>query len=381
MQRIFPIAVLITIALLGVASGQESATGMLDQDRVTAGQTFHVKVTLSEPPSYVGQLNIWYDYKRVDGVPPPQSTVQISCSGNTAIGSVTADLQCGVPTDADSGIYVLEAGIMRFAPPPGGSKQRAIPLKVADVQIVSIPDTNIYPSSAAATISLSQKQILLNSSAKVTFILDQLSTRTDQHAAETKDLRQYLVSVANIARDQLRKTRNQYRESLNKGQAEPIFFEDFDRQLLAFTMAATPTARNRRSDTSPAHLVLAQASKSDSITVRPSPVDGSLGPYLSDLVSILTNLRDALNAVADSGSDTFTISLKSSPPGATISYMRIGEPYQDYSRPTNIDQATFEYSLWTFRFTLGHCVVVKHPNPYVEKSPNLNADMQNCRKK
>jgi hypothetical protein len=258
---------------------------------------------------------------------------------------------------------------------------REIPLKVKDVEIVSVPDTNVYPSSGVATISLSQQQILHNASAKVISILDQLSTRTDQHAAETKDFRLYLVSVANTARDQLHKTRVQYLVSLPKEQKEPIFFEDFDRRLQAFTMATTPTASYRQYDSGPAHLVFAQASRSESVIVRPSPVDGSLGPYLSNLVSILTELRDAYNVIADSGSDTFTISLRSSPPGATISYMRIGEPYQEYSKLTNVDQASFEYSMWSFKFTLGNCIVVKHPNPYVEKSPNLNADMTNCLKK
>lgn len=255
---------------------------------------------------------------------------------------------------------------------------KEIPLKVADIEIVSVPDTNVYPGSGVATISLSQKQILVNAAEKMTFILDQLSTRADLHAAETKDFRRYLVSVANTARDELAKTRAQYRDTLSKGQTEPIFLEDFDRRLQAFTMATTPTASIRRPDSRSAHLVLAQLSTSESVTVRPSPVDGSLGPYLSNLVSILTNLRDAYNVMADSRSDTFTISLRSSPSGATISYMRIGEPYQEYTKTTNVDEATFEYSMWTFKFTLGHCIVVKHPNPYIEKSPNLNVDMQNC---
>ncbi|MGA7342928.1 MAG: hypothetical protein WBX18_20160, partial [Terracidiphilus sp.] len=286
---------------------------------------------------------------------------------------------CSVPNDEDSGVFATAR--VRVGPPPGGERMREIPLRVNDVEIVSVPDTSVYPSSGVATISLSQKQILLNASAKVTLILDQLSTRADQHAAETKDFRLYLVSVANTARGQLSKTRIQYRESLPKGKKEPIFFEDFDRRLQAFTMATTPTASYLQRDSRRPHLVLAQASRGESVIVRPSPVDGSLGPYLSNLVSILTDLRDAYNVMADSRSDTFTISLKSSPPGATISYMRIGEPYQEYTKLTNVDQASFEYSMWSFKFTLGNCVVVKHPNPYVEKSPNLNVDMTNCVRK
>ncbi|HEY1804630.1 MAG TPA: hypothetical protein VGG45_09115 [Terracidiphilus sp.] len=366
-----------TVTLLRMAGAQETSAGSLDRDKVTAGQAFHLKVILSPAPSYQAHVATSFHYKHIEGIPDPPSPIQITCQAEDAVGDAAVDLSCPVPIDADSGVY-MNGTSLRIWPAPGASRVRDIPLKVDDIEIVSVPDTNVYAGSAVATISLSQKQILVNAAAKVTFILDQLSTRADLHAAETKGFRQYLVSVADTARDELAKTRARYRDSLSKGQTEPIFLEDFDRQLQAFTMATTPTASIRRLDSRSAHLVLAQLSTSESVTVRPSPVDGSLGPYLSNLVSILTNLRDAYNVLADSRSDTFTISLRSSPPGATISYMRIGEPYQEYTKKTNVDEATFDYSMWTFKFTLGHCVVVKHPNPYIEKSPNLTVDMQNC---
>jgi hypothetical protein len=52
--------------------------------------------------------------------------------------------------------------------------------------------------------------------------------------------------------------------------------------------------------------------------------------------------------IAESGSTNFYLSLKSTPPGTAVSYMRIGEAYQDYSSPTDVDQANFPHALWTF---------------------------------
>ena len=183
-------------------------------------------------------------------------------------------------------------------------------------------------------------------------------------------------------REDLGRVRAKYQESVSKGKTEPIFFEDFDRQFQAFIIEArAPTdAGDEVSRLSAAHFERIQFSNNETVTVRPTPLGGSLGPYLSTLVELLTNLRDAYRMIADTGSDTFSISMKSTPQGATISYKRVGEEYQEYSSTTDVGQATFPYALWTFRFTIGHCEIVKHPNPYIEKSPNLNVQMRNCRK-
>jgi len=234
-----------------------------------------------------------------------------------------------------------------------------------------------------ASISLDQKQILQNGAAKVDLILDQLAARVDERAAETRALRDYLATVATTARGALEQTRTQYRASLPVGKDEPIFFEDFDRQFRVFIIEANAptTASDDRVNHGSVGLLNVQLSNSESITVRPSPLDGSVGPFVSTLVTLLTNLRDAYHKIADTGSDTFTMSLKSSPPGAAISYRRVGEKYQDYSKPTDVEQATFPYAMWTFRFVLGKCEVVKYPNPYIETSPNLSVEMQNCSRK
>jgi hypothetical protein len=84
------------------------------------------------------------------------------------------------------------------------------------------------------------------------------------------------------------------------------------------------------------------------VTIRPPELGGSLGPLVSKVAELMGDHVAAFLRIAESGSTNFYLSLKSTPPGAAVSYMRIGEAYQDYSSPTDVDQANFPYALWTF---------------------------------
>ena len=380
MQIRHSIVILFLMSFALPAMSQDTSTGTLDRDTVTAGQEFHLKVRFSQAPSYQAQLRTWFNYRPTNGIPAPPFPIQIQCNGTSQSNDVEADMNCLVPLDEDSGVFASQNSTLEVGPPPGGSRYRYIPFQVPSIQVTSIPDKNVYPTSGTAAIRLDQKQILQNGAAKIDLFLDQLATKVDQHAAETRAFKMYLASVANDARDSLQDTRTQYRAGLQSGKEEPIFFEDFDRQLRVFVIEASApnTSSNDGIGSGGALFLPVQLSSSETITVRPGPFDGSIGPYLSTLVALLTNIRDAYRKVADTGSDSFTISLRSSPSGAAISYRRIGEQYQDYSRSTDVDQATFPYAMWTFRFKLGKCEVVRFPNPYIETSPNLTVDMQNC---
>ena len=364
------------------AVSQDTPSATPDRDSVTAGQAFHLKVRLIEPPSYQASLRAWFDFSPTPGTPSPKAPLQIQCGGTSQADNSEADLTCSVPIDEDSGTFNVEPQI-QLGPPPGGARVREIPIQATSIRVTSVPDNNVYPTSAAAKISLDQKQILQKGAAKFDSLLDQMGTRVDLNAAETHAFKQYLALVTNMAIDSLQQTRAEYVAALPEGKEEPIFFEDFDRQLRAFVIEANAPAisSNTGSSNNRPQFLRVQLSNGASVIVRPSPLDGSMGPYLSTLVALLTNIRDAYRKIAETGSDSFTISLQSSPPGATISYRRVGEKYQDYTKPTDVAQANFPYAMWTFQFTLGTCVVVKYPNPYIETSPNLNVDMQNCTQK
>lgn len=366
---------------VSVARAQESPKVTLNRAKITAGQTLKLSVMFPEAPSYAATIQMNFGCRRNVGAVPQDTPSEISCIGTGKAGSRNVNISCQIPFDQGGGVYQLEQ--FRLGPPPGGSRWRILKSSVPDFEVIPAEDKNVYPTSATASISLDQKQVLQNGAMKVDALLDQLNARVEGNSAETKDLKAYLSNMAGTAKGELEHIRAQYRQTLPSGKKEPIFFEDFDRQLTAFIagVGAPKTVNLQQHNPQTAHFMLVQLSSSKTVIVHPMPLDGSLGPFASNLVQLLVNLRDAFNMIAGTGSDTFTISLRSTPPGASISYKRIGEDYQDYSSPTDVDQATFPYAMWTFRFTIDHCDVIKKPNPYIERSPNLTVSMLDCVKR
>lgn len=374
---------LVMFCQLTTAFSQDAVSGTLERDKITAGQKFHLKVHFTEAPSFSTWIQQYFNYKVVAGITSPSNPVQIFCSGQTQAGNSDVDLVCNVPDDADGGIYSASSQPAVLGPRPGGSRDTLIKVAVPDFEVLPVQGTNVYPKTAVASISLDQKQILENGAANIEVLLDQLNTTVDRNSAETPALKAYLTKVAQEGQRQLEKSRAEYTQALPDGSSEPIVFEDFARRYAAVIVdiRAPSDARAEVRFANRPHLVMVQLSTKETVTVRPTPLTGSLGPLVSQLAELLGDHMAAFLQIEKSGSTTFTISLRSSPPGATISYKRIGEGYQDYSALTDVPQATFPYALWTFRFRLGNCEVVKTPNPFIEKSPNLNAQMQNCQKK
>lgn len=360
---------------------QDGVVGTLDREKITAGQHFKLTVHFLTAPSYVGYLQDYFDYQPVSNIQLQQAPAEISCSADTKPGERDVELDCSVPLDADGGVYRSQR--LRIGPAPGGTRQRMEKLTVPDVEVVPVQDTNTYPSDGVATLDLTQRQVLESGAAKVEVLLDQLNTKVDSHSAETPELRDYLAAVAQDAQNALEKSRSDYSKAVPKGSSEPIFFEDFRRLYADFLIddKAPQAASIPLQYGNEAHFELAQLQENETVTVRPDSLSNSLGPLVTKLAAILGNHVAAFLKIGESGATEFTISLRSSPPGASVSYKRIGEDYQDYSKVTDIEKATFPYALWTFRFSLGKCEVVKTPNPYIEKSPNLDPAMQNCLKK
>ncbi len=381
MRAKYLLAILFLVGQIPALLSQGIPTATLDRDRVTAGDTLELKVTFSEAPSYAATVQVYFDYKRTNGTNQQDTPAEIYCGGTGKAGSKQMEVSCRIPFDQGGGIYHLT--VFRLLPPPGGSHVRDLNVAIPDFEVVPLEDKNVYPKTAVASISLDQKQVLQNGAIKIDTLLDQLNTRVEGNSAETADLKAYLYNVASTGKAELEHTRAQYRQTLPSGKAEPIFFEDFDRQFTSFIegVGAPKTASLQEQNPQSAHFMLAQLSSTETIIVHPTPLDGSLGPFVSNLAQLLANLRDAYHMIIRTGSDTFTISLRSTPPGAAISYRRIGEAYQDYSSPTDVDQATFPYAMWTFRFTINHCDVIKRPNPYIEQSPNLTVSMLDCVKR
>jgi hypothetical protein len=376
--RVCPLIFACAICHQLTAFAQE-ATGTLERDKITAGQTFNLVVHLSPAPTYKGNVQLMFEYKPVEGTKNPFTAGRFGCSGISEPNNRDVILKCEVPFDLDGGIY--NATNIVLLPAAGGSRQRSIPIKVPDIEIIATPDTNVYAKSATADVLLNQQQILQDGAAKIDVLLDDLNTKVDNNAAETPQLMAFLKTIAQTGQSELETSRVAYRKTLANGSIEPIFFEDFARLYAAY-LYEIQTAQNaelQNSISKAVHFQTVQFPSNQTVTVRPSQLNNSLGPYVSKLADLLISHLNAFTKISKNGSVSFTISLHSTPPGASISYKRIGENYQDYSKPTDVDQATFPYALWTFQFVLGKCKVVKTINPYIEQSPNLAPSMLHCK--
>jgi hypothetical protein len=103
------------------------------------------------------------------------------------------------------------------------------------------------------------------------------------------------------------------------------------------------------------------------------------GTYPLEAIASLELINRNIEAylrIGESGLDTFSIRLASLPPGASISYKRIGEDYQVLSTPTDVPSATFAFAMWTFKFEKEGCKTVERsPNPYIEAHPDLAVEL------
>jgi hypothetical protein len=361
---------------------QNVAQGTLDRDRITAGENIQLQLTFPEAPTYSGTIIIYFLYKPSKDVVLKYAPSEIACRGETKAGSKAADVQCPIPIDQAGGVYGLEQ--FRLGPPPNGSQWRFPQLSIPDFEVIPVEDKNVYPASAVAEISLDQKQVLQDGASKISYLLDQLNGRVYLHAAETADLKSYLLDTATAAQGELRNSRVAYVKKLPSGSKEPVFLEDLERHyedVITDLRGSLRRTSARKNDFEMPRFRLIQLSSDQTITVHPSSTDVSLGPLVTQLSDLLIKTIEEFQKISETRSTTFRIDLKSSPPGASISYGRLREPFQEWSAPTDVQQAEFPYALWTFVFKMGSCGIVKKPNPFIEKNPNLTVSMQNCRKK
>lgn len=111
-------------------------------------------------------------------------------------------------------------------------------------------------------------------------------------------------------------------------------------------------------------------------------LEGSYPPVATAVLTWLTRNITAYLLIEKTGVDTFPLSLKSRPPGASISFTRTGEPYKDYSRPTDVLNIRFPIAMWTFKFVKAGCEPeFFHPDPYLEADPDGIVEFNRCKTK
>lgn len=272
-----------------------------------------------------------------------------------------------------------------------GRRWIAVPLPApVTVKVIAIPNPVALPSKATVKLDFDQKQFIRMQAEPVEKIRQDLIQRLGKDATDSPELRSDLIAAVAKADGLIPSVKAQYVALYTaKPVLDPVLFDDFDihyKELLIELKAPSwpnPAASPVGFQSTTAHLLRVVQLKS-----RPSAPDESEGqpktdvlavypPYAESVLNLLLLNVRAYRLLAISGVDTFSIRLASRPTGATVFYTRVGQPYMQLSEKTIVDQATFPYAMWTFKFVLAGCKpYFEEANPYIELRPNIDAELE-----
>ena len=265
----------------------------------------------------------------------------------------------------------------------------------APITLTVLPMANapVLPSKATVKLDFDQKQYIRMQAEPIEKIRQDLLQSLANDATDSATLRGDLISAVSKADSLIPAVKEKYLALYAvKPVLDPVVFDDFDihyRELLVELKAPSwpnPAVSPVSVADTHARLVIVQLKKRPSVpTDEGLPPDTRVlavyPPYAESVLNLLLLNVRAYRMLAISGVDTFSIRLASRPPGATVYYTRVGQPYQQLSAKTIIDQTTFPYAMWTFKFVLAGCdPYVEEANPYIELHPNIDADLT-CKNK
>jgi hypothetical protein len=296
--------------------------------------------------------------------------------GFTAVGSIekggtSSTLRAHLPLDFEAGVFASQQGGLN--PCPGYSQVRNFAVPRITVTVKAIPDSNRYPTSAKIELSLTQKQFLSSKSSELGDLNTELYTYTTQNPANTPQLRKYLAGIVSAAEDALGATEKQYAQEMGSKGPLPAFFADFHAQyqglrsdLLGEPPMEQPTA-SAEGGASFVYIQL-QTKRSGLRLLDKVPADAIA------VHNVIGDNQAAYQLVAANGEAIFHARLTTVPTGARIRYKKlIDDEYEDYSKPTDVPDATFELATTLFVFHMDGCnddgpVRI---NPYEDTQPDI----------
>ena len=356
------------IIYLPPSHAQSAASLSLDTEVVKAGTSFTMTVTFDRAPSYDGNLVFVFSQ---NGTP-----LTIGGSAPASAGKLTTRAVVSVGADVAGGVYTLS--YVNF------NAGQVHPLQVKPVQITVTPSDVVTPTSTVVALTPSQEQFLNTRAKKLESILDELSSDLERNGNDELNVRLQAAALLKEAQKQLAESGKGYKMVAGHNLREnPIFFDDFDRHYSAAILDLT-SGHISRSSTLDTHLM--PQPKYHSVAFQShskqgsKSLTGSLASVLDVSVSLVKDNVAAYQKIVQTGSDRFKMTIRSTPPGATISYKRVGFDYSDLSKTTDLIDEEFDFALWTFRIQKGTCAVYRHPNPYLESNLDFEIPL-NCGRK
>jgi hypothetical protein len=337
----------------------------VSQATINAGESLGVNLTGLNLPSVCDAV-IYVNFRSVN----PDQTFQVV--GQIKKGETSSTLSAAVPFDYPGGVFTSQDGAIN--PCPGYTQTKQITVPTVTVTIKPVPDRNLYPTSAKVELSLTQNQFLNSKSSELGELNNKLDTYVTQNPANTPQLRKYLAVVVVAAEDALTATEKQYREQIMESQGPlPAFFADFHAQyqgLRSDLLGEPPMKQPTVSKRSGATIVYVQLQK------KPSG-QRLLDTMPSDAIAVHSVIADnqaAYQVIAANGQAIFHARITSVPAGARIRYKKlIDDDYEDYSKPTDVPDATFELATTLFIFQKEGCKNdgVVRINPYQDAHPEI----------
>jgi hypothetical protein len=361
---------------------------------IMAGQPFSVDVTLKTPLTKPLRVGVTYFLVPPSGAaqsPPIDTSLsQFGCYADINSGDQVARLNCSTNKALVSGEYRTDGKVTLFRIETGERKIEDDRLPI--VTLLKNPDAETtFPDVAGAVLVLTDKQSLGDGATKAQDLLNSIARELMPHPPNTMEYRIYLKQRSEMARGIVKTTRLRYISgSLGAGATQdqfnafqvPVFFDDFYNRLskLIRELGGDSFDHSAGLQVGPPRLVLTQNPKTtDSVIVTPG--SDSIEKHLKELVNILTDMRDGWKKISDSGSQAFTWSITTTPPGAEIWYSRLNEGEKKWAGLTNVKGQTLPYAIWTFRIVWAGCFQTETPDPYLQSSIDIQTSEIGCRRK
>ncbi len=349
----------------GIGYAQTDARISVSQGTINAGDSLVVNLTGLDFPSAC-DTEIYVIFRSL----PPG--LVFSAGGPIKKGQTSSTLKADLPFDFLGGVFTSQEGALN--PCPGYTRSRSFTVPTVTVTVKPVPDPNQYPTSAKIELSFTQKQFLNSKTSELGDLNSKLDTYATQNPANTPDLRKYLAAFVDAAEDELTVTEKQYREQIMGSQGPlPAFFADFHAQyqgLRSDLLGEPPMEQPTVSVKDRARIVYVQSQK------RPSG-QRLLDTMPADAIAVHKVIEDnqaAYQLIAANGRAIFHARITSVPSGARIRYKKlIDDEYEDYSHPTDVEDAAFELATTLFIFQKDGCKDdgVVRINPYEDIHPYI----------
>ena len=315
---------------------------------------------------------------------------RFSCSGALTPGQQVVRLTCTSSIALVSGEYRTDGKVTLTRNETGD--QKVEDARAPILTLLENPDGDTaFPDVAGTALVLSDRQSLRDGATRAQDLLDSIARELPPHPPNTAAYRAYLEQRSEMARTIVDLTRLRYisgslgpgatRDQYNAFQV-PVFFEDFDRRLnrLIRELGGNPSRPSAELKMGTPHFVLTQMPKTtDSVIVTPG--SDSVEKHLNELVRIVTDMWHGWKNMSDSGSQNFTWSITTTPPGAEIWYSRLNEEEKKWAGLTNLKDQTLTYAIWTFRIVWDDCFKIETPDPYLQSSIDIQETEKGCKRK